>query len=207
MVLESNRDLVLRRMVECLGRDRTRHQVAEVTSLGLVQMTRKRIGTDLLEPRSLRALPGSGPCPAPQPVGRRRPDDSAWSPRQSWPSRDDADGGNGEVPSKDVAAMAKHEERPRAGGASRGRREGQAAPGTDVEAPLRPPRRAGPAPAAGTGGPGSGLDAVPRWPWPGSWPRGQAPAGRAGAVGRVVKRPRRPAAEAAVERRPPSEAW
>ena len=49
MVLEANRDLVLRRMVECLGRDRTRHQVAEVTSLGLVQMTRKRIGTGLLE--------------------------------------------------------------------------------------------------------------------------------------------------------------
>ena len=44
MVLESNRDLVLRRLVECLGRDRTKHQVAEVTSLGLVQMTRKRVG-------------------------------------------------------------------------------------------------------------------------------------------------------------------
>ena len=49
MVLESNRDLVMRRLVECLARDRTRHQVAEVTSLGLVQMTRKRIGTGLLE--------------------------------------------------------------------------------------------------------------------------------------------------------------
>jgi ribonuclease E len=49
MVLESNRDLVLRRLIECLGRDRTRHQVAEVTSLGLVQMTRKRIGTGLVE--------------------------------------------------------------------------------------------------------------------------------------------------------------
>ncbi len=49
MVLENNRDLVLRRLVECLGRDRTRHQVAEVTSLGLVQMTRKRISTGLLE--------------------------------------------------------------------------------------------------------------------------------------------------------------
>ncbi|MGC0251726.1 Rne/Rng family ribonuclease [Pseudactinotalea sp. Z1748] len=49
MVLEANRDLVLRRLVECLGRDRTRHQVAEVTSLGLVQMTRKRIGQGLLE--------------------------------------------------------------------------------------------------------------------------------------------------------------
>ncbi|WP_425286532.1 Rne/Rng family ribonuclease [Brevibacterium ammoniilyticum] len=49
MVLESNRDLVVRRLVECLGRDRTKHQVAEVTSLGLVQMTRKRIGTGLAE--------------------------------------------------------------------------------------------------------------------------------------------------------------
>lgn len=49
MVLESNRDLVLRRLVECLGRDRTKHQVAEVTSLGLVQMTRKRVGQGLFE--------------------------------------------------------------------------------------------------------------------------------------------------------------
>ncbi|GII64924.1 hypothetical protein Skr01_50090 [Sphaerisporangium krabiense] len=49
MVLESNRDLVLRRMLECLARDRTKHQVAEVTSLGLVQMTRKRVGQGLLE--------------------------------------------------------------------------------------------------------------------------------------------------------------
>lgn len=49
MVLESNRDLVLRRLVECLSRDRTKHQVAEVTSLGLVQMTRKKLGLGLLE--------------------------------------------------------------------------------------------------------------------------------------------------------------
>ncbi len=56
MVLPNNRELLLRRLVECLGRDRTRHQVAEVTSLGLVQMTRKRIGTGLLEAFST-------PCP------------------------------------------------------------------------------------------------------------------------------------------------
>jgi ribonuclease E len=56
MVLESNRDLVLRRLTECLGRDRTKHQVAEVTSLGLVQMTRKRVGQGLLESFS-------EPCP------------------------------------------------------------------------------------------------------------------------------------------------
>ena len=57
MVLESNRELVLRRLTECLGRDRTKHQVAEVTSLGLVQMTRKRVGEGLLEAFS-------EPCPA-----------------------------------------------------------------------------------------------------------------------------------------------
>ncbi|MBM9468069.1 ribonuclease E/G [Nakamurella leprariae] len=56
MVLESNRELVLRRLTECLGRDRSRHQVAEVTSLGLVQMTRKRMGTGLVEAFS-------EPCP------------------------------------------------------------------------------------------------------------------------------------------------
>jgi len=56
MVLESNRELVLRRLTECLGRDRTKHQVAEVTSLGLVQMTRKRVGQGLLEAFS-------EPCP------------------------------------------------------------------------------------------------------------------------------------------------
>jgi ribonuclease E len=56
MVLESNRELVLRRLIECLGRDRTKHQVAEVTSLGLVQMTRKRVGQGLLEAFS-------EPCP------------------------------------------------------------------------------------------------------------------------------------------------
>lgn len=49
MVLESNRDLVLRRLTEALGRDRTRHQVSEVTSLGLVQLTRKKLGTGLIE--------------------------------------------------------------------------------------------------------------------------------------------------------------
>ena len=49
MTLESNRDAVMRRLIECLGRDRTKHQVAEVTSLGLVQLTRKRIGQGLIE--------------------------------------------------------------------------------------------------------------------------------------------------------------
>jgi ribonuclease E len=73
-VLESNRDLVLRRMVECLGRDRTKHQVAEVTSLGLVQMTRKRMGTGLLEVfgEQCEACAGRGIVTHDEPVEHRR---------------------------------------------------------------------------------------------------------------------------------------
>jgi len=74
MVLESNRDLVLRRLVECLGRDRTKHQVAEVTSLGLVQMTRKRMGTGLLEVfgEQCEACAGRGVVTHDEPVEHRR---------------------------------------------------------------------------------------------------------------------------------------
>ncbi|WP_271394270.1 Rne/Rng family ribonuclease [Neomicrococcus lactis] len=73
MVLESNRDLVLRRLVECLGRDRTKHQVAEVTSLGLVQMTRKRMGTGLLEvfSENCEACAGRGVITYDEPVEHR----------------------------------------------------------------------------------------------------------------------------------------
>ncbi|MCZ2403942.1 Rne/Rng family ribonuclease [Paenarthrobacter sp. Z7-10] len=74
MVLESNRDLVLRRLVECLGRDRTKHQVAEVTSLGLIQMTRKRMGTGLLEVfgEQCEACAGRGVVTHEIPVEHRR---------------------------------------------------------------------------------------------------------------------------------------
>ncbi|WP_411734081.1 Rne/Rng family ribonuclease [Paeniglutamicibacter sp.] len=79
MVLESNRDLVLRRLVECLGRDRTKHQVAEVTSLGLVQMTRKRMGTGLLEVfgENCEACNGRGVITHDVPVEHRRSFNSA----------------------------------------------------------------------------------------------------------------------------------
>jgi len=74
MVLESNRDLVVRRLVECLGRDRTKHQVAEVTSLGLVQMTRKRVGQGLLESFSepCESCNGRGVHVHSEPVDERR---------------------------------------------------------------------------------------------------------------------------------------
>ncbi|PQZ93611.1 ribonuclease E/G [Arthrobacter sp. MYb227] len=85
MVLESNRDLVLRRLVECLGRDRTKHQVAEVTSLGLVQMTRKRMGTGLLEVfgEDCEACHGRGVITHDEPVEHRRAFNSAGEPHAS----------------------------------------------------------------------------------------------------------------------------
>ncbi len=74
MVLESNRDLVLRRLIECLSRDRTKHQVAEVTSLGLVQMTRKKIGIGLLEAFSepCEACAGRGVIVHHEPIMRHK---------------------------------------------------------------------------------------------------------------------------------------
>ncbi len=128
MVLESNRDLVLRRLVECLGRDRTRHQVAEVTSLGLVQMTRKRIGTGLLEAFSetCEHCQGRGLLVSHEPVepSRKQQDEEPRRGRRGRTrGRDDnagngSGGGNGAngkpaSPSpKDIAAMARHEHKP-----------------------------------------------------------------------------------------------
>jgi len=88
MVLESNRDLVLRRLVECLGRDRTKHQVAEVTSLGLVQMTRKRVGQGLVEAFSetCEHCHGRGFIVHEEPIEKNRPD--AGSAQQPAPVAD-----------------------------------------------------------------------------------------------------------------------
>ncbi|MGH8862734.1 MAG: Rne/Rng family ribonuclease, partial [Jatrophihabitantaceae bacterium] len=93
MVLESNRDLVLRRLTECLGRDRTKHQVAEVTSLGLVQMTRKRVGEGLLEAFSepCEVCHGRGILVHPEPVdksgGGEQPADRDGSDGVKKPAR------------------------------------------------------------------------------------------------------------------------
>ncbi len=93
MVLESNRDLVLRRLLECLGRDRTRHQVAEVTSLGLVQMTRKRVGEGLLESFSetCKECGGSGVILTHDPVAEQRPK------KPAKPKSDAAKAGSGKA--------------------------------------------------------------------------------------------------------------
>ncbi|WP_194784822.1 Rne/Rng family ribonuclease [Actinomyces haliotis] len=89
MVLESNRDLVLRRLVECLGRDRTRHQVTEVTSLGLVQMTRKRVGQGLVEAFSTQCeeCGGRGFIVHENPVENQQVDMSASASRGSGSGR------------------------------------------------------------------------------------------------------------------------
>jgi ribonuclease E len=153
MVLESNRDLVLRRLVECLGRDRTRHQVAEVTSLGLVQMTRKRIGTGLLEAFSetCEHCQGRGLLVSHEPIepSRKQQEEEPRRGRRGRSrGRDDnagngSGGGNGAngkpaSPSpKDIAAMARHEHRPpdeTAGHADTQASDG--APVTDAPAPV-----------------------------------------------------------------------
>ena len=96
MVLENNRDLVLRRLVECLGRDRTRHQVAEVTSLGLVQMTRKRIGTGLVEAFSEDCdhCHGRGVVIRDEPVEPKNSDDGNQRRNRRGSGRNNAAGGN-----------------------------------------------------------------------------------------------------------------
>jgi ribonuclease E len=114
MVLESNRDLVLRRLVECLGRDRTRHQVAEVTSLGLVQMTRKRIGTGLLESFShdCPECHGRGVVVEDAPVEPKKAEEEPRRARRSRGGRGKAADTEAEAPKapspKDIAAMARH---------------------------------------------------------------------------------------------------
>ncbi|WP_255710550.1 MULTISPECIES: Rne/Rng family ribonuclease [unclassified Corynebacterium] len=76
MLLQQNQDLVLRRLSEFLGRDRTRHKLGEVTSLGLVQLTRKRLGTGLLETFSTpcEACDGRGFIMHPDPVEQKDPE-------------------------------------------------------------------------------------------------------------------------------------
>ncbi len=97
MVLESNRDLVLRRMMECLSRDRTKHQVAEVTSLGLVQMTRKKLGLGLLESFSenCEACAGRGIIVHHDPVVKHRQSAQPEQPRSGRRGRGGSSGGSG----------------------------------------------------------------------------------------------------------------
>jgi ribonuclease E len=120
MVLESNRDLVLRRLLECLGRDRTKHQVAEVTSLGLVQMTRKRVGQGLIEVFSepCEHCNGRGILIQSEPVGKN----GAGSGGSGSASPAKAEGGSGR---------------------SRGRGRGKAEPAPEPSPPPRQPIPAG----------------------------------------------------------------
>jgi ribonuclease E len=101
MVLESNRDLVLRRLIECLSRDRTKHQVAEVTSLGLVQMTRKKLGLGLLESFSepCEVCAGRGVVIHHDPIVKHRQSPQPETKRRGKgsgnDSRNSSNGGNG----------------------------------------------------------------------------------------------------------------
>ena len=103
MVLEANRDLVVRRLLECLGRDRTKHQVAEVTSLGLVQMTRKRVGSGLIEvfSENCEHCAGRGIIVHTDPVDRSGASGSL--PGQATPSAGDSSSTAGAPPARGAA--------------------------------------------------------------------------------------------------------
>lgn len=111
MVLEMNRDLVLRRLVECLSRDRTKHQVAEVTSLGLVQMTRKKLGLGLLETFSepCEHCAGRGIVVHHDPVTKHRPQVQTEQPstgNRRGRGKGNGNGGNTQAAPKAVAPVA-----------------------------------------------------------------------------------------------------
>jgi ribonuclease E len=151
MVLPSNRELLLRRLVECLGRDRTRHQVAEITSLGLVQMTRKRIGTGLLEAFSTECpqCHGRGYELHDMPVESPRHADGGARDSRTRDRRTNAQSGSGKATDNAISAEAADgsndgalEERPVI--AARSRRSGRsrraaAAPEQDAAEPQSEP--------------------------------------------------------------------
>jgi ribonuclease E len=161
MVLESNRELVLRRLLECLARDRTKHQVAEVTSLGLVQMTRKRVGSGLLEAFSetCECCNGRGVLISLDGVDhssqRGRPDSAA--------AKDGRQGRDGRT-GKD------------------GRRQRQGKAGKDSQAEDKPAASAAP-PAPAEAGPVVTAEAGPGASEPADAPAAAAPPGTAEAAG------------------------
>lgn len=141
MVLESNRDLVLRRMVECLGRDRTKHQVAEVTSLGLVQMTRKRMGTGLVEifSETCEQCNGRGIIIHDVPVEHRRAHNSQGEPRSSGSG---GGGGGAAADTGDAGRKSSRSERRRRSRERQAEREREELQEAPVEQQLSPEEEA-----------------------------------------------------------------
>ena len=137
MTLESNRELVLRRLVECLGRDRTKHQVAEVTSLGLVQMTRKRVGQGLIEAFSTtcESCGGRGIHIHSDPVKKvalEKDMEQRFSKTSKSVSDDDDDLDDKSETSKDAVSISTDEEVEQTPPAPTARRKGRRAVSTGV---------------------------------------------------------------------------
>jgi ribonuclease E len=137
MTLESNRELVLRRLVECLGRDRTKHQVAEVTSLGLVQMTRKRVGQGLIEAFSTtcESCGGRGIHIHSDPVKKvalEKDMEQRFSKTSKSVSDDDDDLDDKSETSKDAVSISTDEEVEQTPPAQAARRKGRRAVSTGV---------------------------------------------------------------------------
>jgi ribonuclease E len=191
MVLESNRELVLRRLLECLARDRTKHQVAEVTSLGLVQMTRKRVGSGLLEAFSVpcEQCNGRGLLISLEPVDHVHGRTGAAKGDQQAGTGANRESGNREAARssrsrgrRDAAASGDGEARPGADGAGSGP-AAVAAAGAGRRAPRsRAARPAGP-PSAGHLAAGSDADSVAGNGFPGGQAGAAATAGAADTAG------------------------
>jgi ribonuclease E len=184
MVLESNRDLVLRRLTECLGRDRTRHQVAEVTSLGLVQMTRKKVGTGLLEAYSTLCehCKGRGVLVSAEPVSVRNQSAPTSPPSGTSPGGRDSGTVNGR----------RSRSRTRGSGAASTASEQVITPAAEEVAPLPdPPDAAHPTSADGA------VPAAPATAPPQAPPAADAPSVPAQLAPRAVARRRRTASRPA----------
>ena len=123
MVLESNRELVLRRLTECLGRDRTKHQVAEVTSLGP--------GAD--DPQAGRRGPARGVQRALRALPRPRRDHPH---RAGRPVARAAAASDEERPAKGKRRRGGRQRRP-----ARSRRSRTARPSSSARRPTPPSRR------------------------------------------------------------------
>ncbi|MGN7224773.1 Rne/Rng family ribonuclease [Dietzia maris] len=166
MVLESNRDLVLRRLTEALGRDRTRHQVSEVTSLGLVQLTRKKLGTGLVEAFSTPCehCQGRGLIVHADPLhteshnadepggrrGRRKGGNGKGSGESEAPAPKQAPRKDGPAPAAHPAALAISRQHAEADADSGAEPNAQGGTRTDRGRDAAPETRAAETPAAGT---------------------------------------------------------
>ena len=185
MVLESNRELVLRRLTECLGRDRTKHQVTEITSLGLVQMTRKRIGAGLLEAFSETCdhCKGRGVMIHTEPVPEKRVAGAGNQVKAVASAGTRTEAPAAPSQSQPPAQQQQQQQQPSGTGRSRRRRGGAETPAETVETPVV--QAAAPVAQAAVAEPASATEESPAAEVAGLPPA--APVAGSGVIGAVAR--------------------